>query len=150
MSLVETMTLSPWRSLKQVGIIPLCWLCLMRSSFETIDVWLTFNNLLSQEQKTCFVPFASFCSVSTVTMADFRLPPWHHWAWSWEEISTTGFWESIEAGCSTSLQVWRLTQRISHIPSISAHALLNWMALCGHVSVSLFSLFFSCPANKLA
>lgn len=46
--------------------------------------------------------------------------------------------------------MWRLTQRVSHIPSISPQALLNWMALRGHVSVSLLSLFFSCPANKLA
>lgn len=32
--------------------------------------------------------FPNFLSVNTPTMADFRLPTWHHGLWSWEEMQT--------------------------------------------------------------
>ena len=54
-------------------------------SMVLVNVW---QLPLQRKYKHRFADFAYFHGVNTPTMADFKLPIWCHWPWSWEEMCT--------------------------------------------------------------
>lgn len=62
-----------------------------------------FNNQLSEEKlKHRFAVFACLHGVNTSTTADFVLPTWCHWPWSWEEMCPMCFPELCEFQSTTA------------------------------------------------
>lgn len=51
-------------------------------------IWQSY--LWGEKEKPWWATFTNFLGVNTPTVADFKLPVWNHWMWSWEELPRVG------------------------------------------------------------
>lgn len=61
-----------------------------RKLLELMDMFMALLDCWLSGRKIWFAVFVKFCAVNIPTMASLKLPTWHHWMLTWEDVHTIG------------------------------------------------------------